>query len=84
MSSTKELSVIYKKTGGYCFHCRKKLALTNYGKRGKKGAWEVDHGKPISRGGTNHLNNLHPSCVRCNREKGDMTTAEFRRHQMTL
>ena len=80
MFSDEKLIAIYDKTGGYCFHCGKKLTLNNYGQPGRRGAWEVDHGKPISRGGTDHLNNLHPSCVSCNREKGNMTTTEFRRY----
>jgi hypothetical protein len=40
-----ELSIIYDKNRGYCWHCGKKLAFTNYGQYGKKGAWEVDHSK---------------------------------------
>ena len=51
----------------------------SHGQKGRRGAWEVDHGKPVSRGGTAHLNNLHASCIACNRGKSDMTTAEYRR-----
>ena len=74
------LHVIYHKTRGYCRHCGKKLAFGNYGnRRGLRGAWQVDHGTPKSRGGTDRLNNCHPACIPCNREKGDMTTTEYRR-----
>jgi 5-methylcytosine-specific restriction endonuclease McrA len=66
-----ELSYIYDKNNGYCWHCRKKLAFTNYGRYGRKGAWEVDHSNPISKGGTDYFRNLVPACVECNRSKGD-------------
>jgi len=72
-----ELNYIYDKTGGRCWHCDKKLSFQNYGKPGEKGAWEVDHSIPLSRGGTDHLNNLVPACIECNRSKQDLTSREF-------
>lgn len=77
---TQTLRYIYDKTGGYCRYCGKKLAWTNYGVIGARGAWEVDHSIPLSRGGTEHLNNLFPVCISCNREKGNMTGIEFQRY----
>ena len=67
---------LYRKRGSVptqslFWHCRKKLAFTNYGRYGKKGAWEVDHSNPISKGGTDYFRNLVPACVECNRSKGD-------------
>jgi len=69
---------IFDKTDGYCFHCGKKLAWSNYGNLNGKAGWEVDHSIPKSRGGTNHLNNLVPSCIPCNRDKGDLTSRQYR------
>jgi 5-methylcytosine-specific restriction endonuclease McrA len=66
-----ELSYIYDKNNGYCWHCGKKLAFINYGRYGRKGAWEVDHSNPLSKGGTDYFRNLVPACVECNRSKGD-------------
>jgi 5-methylcytosine-specific restriction endonuclease McrA len=66
-----QLVEIYDKNNGYCIYCTKKLALTNYGKIGRKGAWEVDHGTPRSRGGTNYRSNLWAVCIECNRKKSD-------------
>lgn len=77
--SKERLRRIYDKTGGYCYHCYKKLAFTNYGWHPLKGAWEVEHSKPVSQGGTDHLNNLFPSCLKCNRKKGDKTKQQFDR-----
>lgn len=37
---------------------------------GERGAWEVDHSVPKSRGGTDYLRNLVPACIDCNRLKG--------------
>jgi len=69
---------IYNRTNGYCHVCGKKLSLINYGCFGMKAAWEVEHSVPKSKGGTDHLNNLFPSCIRCNRGKGTMTTRTAR------
>ena len=46
--------------------------------RGEAGPLEVDHRTPLSRGGTNSIDNVLPACGRCNREKGQLTEAEFR------
>lgn len=43
---------------------------SSYGKITEMG-WEVDHSKPQSKGGTNHLNNLQPMHWHNNRSKGD-------------
>jgi 5-methylcytosine-specific restriction endonuclease McrA len=72
-----DLNYIYDKNEGFCWHCGKKLSFINYGRPGEKGAWEVDHSIPVIRGGTGHLNNLVPACVRCNRSKQDLTSREY-------
>ena len=75
-----DLEDIFGKTNGYCRYCEKQLAWSNYGRVGERGAWEVDHSIPISRGGTDHLNNLWPACVSCNTEKGTLTGSEYSRY----
>lgn len=72
------LNRIYDRTSGYCHICGKKLSFTNYGKFGRKGAWEVEHSTPRAKGGTGHLNNLYAACIRCNREKQVVTTQTAR------
>ena len=42
----------------------------SYGKLTPQG-WEIDHSKPTSKGGTDHINNLNPTQWRKNREKSD-------------
>jgi len=42
----------------------------SYGKNSKI-RWEVDHSKPESKGGTDHLNNLQPMNPSANRSKSD-------------
>jgi hypothetical protein len=73
-----ELRTIYDRTGGYCHLCERKLAFTNYGKRGRRGAWHIEHSVPRANGGTNHGNNLKPSCIECNLEKGTLSTRAIR------
>jgi len=68
---TEKLDAIYKRTDGQCHICRKRLARKNYGKVGSRGAWEIEHSKPRSKGGTDHGNNLYAACISCNRSKGN-------------
>lgn len=70
---------IFEKTDGHCHICRKKLAWRNYGVQGGRGAWEVEHSIPRAKGGSDHLNNLYPACISCNRSKGAATTRTARR-----
>ena len=80
MSGRFDLQDIFEKTDGYCRYCGKQLAWSNYGRVGERGAWEVEHSIPISRGGTNYFRNLWPACVDCNMEKGTRTGAEYSRY----
>src|SRR6266550_538484 len=74
-----QLTEIYDKTNGYCRYCGKKLAFTNHGRAGRKGAWEVDHSNPVSQGGTDYYRNLSPACIDCNRDKSDRTAQSYQR-----
>lgn len=69
---------IYRRTDGYCHICSKKVSLINYGRLGRKGAWEVEHSLAQVKGGTDHLNNLYPACIACNRSKGTVTSQTAR------
>jgi 5-methylcytosine-specific restriction endonuclease McrA len=79
--SDEDLNDIYDKNRGHCWHCRKRLAFSNYvgftDDPHARGAWEVDHSVPLARGGTDYFRNLVPACVQCNRSKGDLTSREF-------
>jgi len=52
--------------GGACAYCGSKVLI------------EIDHRTPLTRGGSNLIENLLPACRRCNRRKGTMTEEEFR------
>ena len=69
---------IYDRTYGKCHICGKKLSFENYGFQGLKGAWEVDHSSPKSKGRTNRLNNLYAACITCNRSKNNKSTKSAR------
>lgn len=73
-----ELNQIYDRTSGRCHICHKKLAFKNYGAVGSRAAWEVEHSIPQAKGGTDHLNNLYPACISCNRYKGSSSTGSTR------
>lgn len=72
------LNKIYDKTDGHCHLCYKKLAFTNHGAHGTKGSWHVEHSVPRAKGGTDHLNNLFPACIKCNVEKSTYHTKTIR------
>ncbi|MCU7844683.1 MAG: HNH endonuclease [Candidatus Thiodiazotropha sp. (ex Monitilora ramsayi)] len=72
------LNKIYDKTRGKCHLCHKKLAFSNYGVPGARGAWEIEHSKPKSKGGTDHLNNLYPAHIKCNRQKNNGANKSIR------
>jgi 5-methylcytosine-specific restriction endonuclease McrA len=74
----KTLSRIYDRTSGYCHICGKKMSFTNYALPGRKGAWEIEHSVPRSKGGTDHANNLFGAHIACNRDKSDHTTQTAR------
>ncbi len=42
-------------------------------------AWEIDHSKAKAKGGTNYFRNLQPSCIPCNRNKGDTSSTSYKR-----
>ena len=52
--------------GGRCAYC------------GALGALEADHRTPLSRGGSNRIENILPACRRCNGRKQNRTEMEFR------
>lgn len=76
--TNEQLNDIYDRSSGYCHICHKKVAFKNYGQQGARGAWEVEHSVPRANGGTNHLNNLYPACIPCNRAKGTRSTKSVR------
>lgn len=58
---------VYARDDYTCAYC---------GERGRK--LECDHVIPVSRGGSNDLDNLVTACRPCNRSKRDKTPAEWR------
>lgn len=40
--------------------------------------YHIDHKTPVSKGGTNAVENLHLTCARCNTRKRDMSDKDFR------
>lgn len=78
--SNERLNDIYDRTNGRCHICSKKLAFKNYGSlEGLRGAWEVEHSNPKSKGGTDRLSNLYAACISCNRSKGANSTKSARK-----
>jgi len=67
---------IYKKYRGRCAYCGIKI--------GFKKDFQIDHLKPKSRGGTNDIDNLMPSCKRCNQLKYNSDIEEFRKKIISL
>jgi hypothetical protein len=77
--SPDDLYTIFWNQDGRCHLCDGRLILGAYGQKDNPRGWEVEHGKPLSRGGGETLHNLRPACIKCNRMKGGQTTSEYRR-----
>ncbi|MDE2097685.1 MAG: HNH endonuclease [Patescibacteria group bacterium] len=54
--------------GGDCHYCGRPLEPKGF---------ELDHARPVSRGGAWELSNLVLACPPCNQAKGDLTEKEF-------
>lgn len=74
----RQLNQIYDRTSGRCHLCHKKLSFINYGKRGTRAPWHIEHSIPKAKGGTDHLRNLYAACISCNLEKGTKSTRTIR------
>jgi 5-methylcytosine-specific restriction endonuclease McrA len=64
--TAKELRALIAKYEGRCAYC------------GVIAPLEADHRTPLSRGGSNSIDNILPACGPCNRKKGGRTEEEFR------
>lgn len=63
-----EIHSLYRVQGGLCFHCGVNLTVTGY---------HGDHWIPLSRGGTNWIENIRLLCPKCNRRKSDKLPSEW-------
>ena len=66
--SSKQRADIYKKSNGICQLCGRKITFKDM---------SVDHIIPISKGGSNDINNTQAACLICNRFKADIYPQEF-------
>lgn len=66
--TTEQRRIKFEELGNRCFYC------------GISGKMTVDHQTPLSRGGTDNIDNLVPACGSCNRRKGTKTQDEFLDH----
>lgn len=64
--SAAEWLALLEHHGGSCAYCGSKVLI------------EIDHRIPLTRGGSNLIDNILPACRRCNRRKHQKTEEEFR------
>jgi hypothetical protein len=74
-----ELERTFDRTGGDCHLCGRWLSFEDYGVRTSPGGWLMEHSRAKARGGTDHPNNLYPSCYSCNERKGTRRALDVRR-----
>lgn len=58
-----ELCVLFDKQGGKCATCKVKIAKTG------RSRYHLDHVMPLSKGGSNYINNIQLLCQPCNQKK---------------
>lgn len=63
-----EIVGLFRDQQGYCFHCGIDIILTGY---------HIDHWIPISRGGSNWIENLRLLCPTCNLRKHNKLPCEW-------
>ena len=66
--TTKERNLIYNRSEGHCGICGRFIPLEEY---------TIDHIIPLSKGGTNDLDNLQACCSFCNKAKDDSMGDDF-------
>lgn len=66
--TVQERNLVYNRTEGHCGICGKFIPLEEY---------TIDHIIPLSKGGTNALDNLQACCGFCNKAKDDSTGEDF-------
>jgi 5-methylcytosine-specific restriction endonuclease McrA len=62
----KDADNLFEKHNKICYYCKVNKATS------------IDHIIPISRGGSNDINNLVPACISCNSKKGNKLLSEFK------
>lgn len=66
--SEDERVLVYRKTEGHCYLCGEFVDFPSF---------TIDHEIPISKGGTNELENLACCCSECNKMKADLPLEDF-------
>jgi 5-methylcytosine-specific restriction endonuclease McrA len=73
MIDSKKKADVWSKTGGKCFYCGSQtIPFGSF-----KASFSVDHLWPRIRGGGDNIENLVPSCHRCNSQKNDTNLNEW-------
>ncbi len=62
-----DIQNMYVSQGAHCYYCSVSI----------EEAYHIEHMTPISRGGSNWIDNICLACVPCNRTKGVKTAEEF-------
>lgn len=68
--SFKKRHQVSLKTNGECWYCGVPVGID----------FVVEHATPVSKGGTNDIDNLLPACSACNSEKRDKNVEQYREY----
>jgi len=75
MNRIEKRKKVYNKCNGHCAYCGKSIEYKDM---------QLDHIRPKCQGGTDDINNLNPTCRRCDHYKRSMCLSTFRAMLKTL
>lgn len=68
-------AICYKETEGHCIYCHKPIPINDLT------TLEIEHILPVSKSFDDSFDNLTCSCLKCNKEKGDLTPYYFLKNE---
>jgi 5-methylcytosine-specific restriction endonuclease McrA len=78
-----ELNALFDEQEGLCYYCGRLLYESfEFAFNGRAIPHDIEHMIPVSRNGSNNIDNIVLACPKCNGKKNDKTAEEFLRQTL--